>query len=347
MDTPALSFVIPLKNEQATLAELLARIETATTALDRSCEVIFVDDGSDDDSWPVIRSLVAAHEGVVRALRFRRNLGKAAALAAGFRAARGEVIFTLDADLQDDPQEIGRFLAKLDEGYDIVSGWKKVRHDPWHKVLPSRVFNAMLSTMSSTPLHDHNCGFKCYRSKVVKEIALYGEMHRMIPALGTIRGFASAEIPVTHHARRFGQSKYGVKRFLRGFMDMLTVSFLHNFRERPLHLMGGMALSFAAAGAVLIVTGLAAFHGSLAATPFVIVGGCFLASAVPLVGLGFLAELVVSSLSRLRAPLPIVEELPGPDEISVTKSRNAIDGAPSSGRERAVTMALAANDAIG
>jgi glycosyltransferase involved in cell wall biosynthesis len=341
MDSPLLSFVVPLKNEQATLGELLNRIEAATSILGHSYEVIFVDDGSDDGSWSVIRTLVENGQDRVRAMRFRRNLGKAAALSAGFRAARGDVIFTLDADLQDDPQEIGRFLAKLDEGYDIVSGWKKVRHDPWHKVLPSRVFNALLSTMSNTRLHDHNCGFKCYRSEVIQEVALYGEMHRMIPALGTIRGFASAEIPVMHHPRLHGQSKYGVKRFLRGFMDMFTVAFLHNFRERPLHLMGGMALSFGFVGAASIVLGLAAFSGSLAAAPIEMVGGCFLASAVPLLAIGFLAELVVSTLTGLRAPLPIVEELPKRAEVSVTTTRGEVEAGP--GRER-VSLSLAASD---
>src|SRR5580700_11376492 len=156
MSAPALSFVVPVKNEQETLRELFARIRGAVSDLGRSFEVIFVDDGSDDGSWGVIRSLVESQGGRAVALRFRRNLGKAAALAAGFRVARAEVIMTLDADLQDEPREIGRFLEKLDEGYDIVCGWKKVRHDPWHKVLPSRVFNAMLSRMSRTSLHDHN-----------------------------------------------------------------------------------------------------------------------------------------------------------------------------------------------
>ena len=209
LNTPSLSFVNPLKDEQPTIVELSDRIGEAVTALDRTYEVIFIDDGSTDASWSVIRMLADREGGRVRGIRFRRNLGKAPALHAGFKAARGETVFTLDADLQDDPREIGRFLDKLDEGFDIVSGWKKVRHDPWHKVLPSRVFNAMLSRVSATHLHDHNCGFKCYRARVVKELALYGEMHRMIPALSAIRGFTSSEIQVLHHPRRFGSSKYG------------------------------------------------------------------------------------------------------------------------------------------
>jgi glycosyltransferase involved in cell wall biosynthesis len=297
------------------------------SSLHRSFEVIFIDDGSDDESWSVMRSLVEEHPGRVFAIRFRRNLGKAAALSAGFRAARGEVVFTMDADLQDDPQEIPRFLAKLEEGYDIVSGWKKTRHDPWHKVLPSRVFNAMLSAVAKTPLHDHNCGFKCYRAQVVKELAIYGEMHRMIPALGSVRGFASTEIEVTHHPRRFGRSKYGFERFLRGFMDMLTVGFLQNYRERPLHLMGGMAVGFTAAGVFAIGLGLAPFTSPALVAPLEIVGGCLVASFIPLLGIGLLGELLVHTVSGFRAPLPIEEELPARDEIPEARKVSA-SGAP-------------------
>jgi glycosyltransferase involved in cell wall biosynthesis len=327
-----LSFVIPVKNEQATVRELLDRIQAAVSALGLSGEVIFVDDGSDDESWGVIRSLVEAHEGQVRGIRFRRNLGKAAALSAGFSAARGEVVLTLDADLQDDPREIGRFLAKLEEGYDIVSGWKRVRHDPWHKVIPSRFFNAMLSALSRTRLHDHNCGFKCYRWRVVKELALYGEMHRMIPALGTIRGFRSTEIEVTHHPRRFGRSKYGLTRFFRGFMDMFTVAFLRNYRERPLHLMGGIALLLSAAGVLAVGASFVPGSGSRGTMALEIVGASMLASAVPVLALGLLAELLVEKLHGARPPIAIAEELPT-TEISIGAELSLFDSVGSSRRE--------------
>jgi glycosyltransferase involved in cell wall biosynthesis len=334
MEKPMLSFVIPLKDEQATIGELHRRIEETVTRLGRSFEVIFVDDGSADESWSVVRSLVESSASCVRGLRFRRNLGKAAALAAGFHAAQGEVIFTLDADLQDDPQEIGRFLAKLGEGYDIVSGWKRVRHDPWHKVLPSRVFNAMLSAVSRTRLHDHNCGFKCYSAKVVKELSLYGEMHRMIPALSSIRGFRSTEIEVTHHPRQFGRSKYGIKRFLRGFMDMITVGFLQNYRERPLHLMGGMALTFAMFGALALGVGFAMPVGVRAAMLLEIVGGCLIAGSVPLTGLGLLGELFVHALPpSSRTSLPIIEELPE-SEVTVGTSLSLVERHVSGAYER-------------
>jgi hypothetical protein len=347
MDTPALSFVIPLMNEEATLPELLARIGESVSALHRTYEVIFVDDGSDDGSWQVIRSLVQKHPGAVRGIRFRRNLGKAAALAQGFRAARGSIVFTMDADLQDDPKEIGRFLEKLEEGYDIVSGWKKVRHDPWHKVLPSRVFNRMLSVMSKTPLHDHNCGFKCYRAKVVKEVALYGEMHRMIPALGTLRGFSSAEIAVLHHPRMFGKSKYGVKRFLRGFMDMLTVSFLQDFRERPLHFAGGVAVSCVCIGGAVFVVGLA---GGPLGIPLTVAGATLAGSAVTLLPLGLVAELMVHNTLGMRPDLPVIEEISGVPKARASAGRieaiDAIEASPSSVRERSVAL-RAAKEAAG
>jgi hypothetical protein len=244
----------------------------------------------------------------------------------------------MDADLQDDPTEIGRFLDKLAEGYDIVGGWKKVRHDPWHKVLPSRVFNAMLSVVSKTPLHDHNCGFKCYRASVVGEVALYGEMHRMIPALGTMRGFRSTEIEVQHHPRRFGRSKYGIRRFLRGFMDMLTIGFLHNFRERPLHLLGGLALTLVSLGVAAIAIGHAAPLGAHDALSLQITGASLIAGGVPLMGIGFLAELITYRSPPPHDALPIVESLPD-SEVIVGTSLALLEGSgpgPSRGQARAV-----------
>jgi glycosyltransferase involved in cell wall biosynthesis len=349
MEDPMLSFVIPLKDEQDTIRELHLRIEKAVNGLGRSFEIVFVDDGSEDQSWSIVRSLVESRSNRVRGIRFRRNLGKAAALAAGFHAARGEVVFTLDADLQDDPQEIGRFLAKLAEGYDIVSGWKRVRHDPWHKVLPSRIFNAMLSAVSRTRLHDHNCGFKCYSSNVVKELSLYGEMHRMIPALSSIRGFRSTEIEVTHHPRRFGRSKYGVKRFLRGFMDMITVGFLQNYRERPLHLLGGMALILAALGILAITAGLMIPVTARASMSLEMIGGVLVAGSAPLMGMGFLGELLVHALPPPQRSLPIIEELQSlpiaqeaqETELTIGASLSIVEGSgPDSARGRVSSESL-------
>jgi dolichol-phosphate mannosyltransferase len=209
--------------------------------------MIFVDDGSTDGSWEAIRTF-AASDPRVRAIRFRRNFGKAAALDAGFRAARGQQVITLDADLQDDPHEIPRLLEKLGQGYDVVSGWKKKRNDPWHKVLPSRAFNWLVSRLTRVRLHDHNCGLKCYRREIFDEVRLYGELHRFVPVLAHARGFRVAEIEVNHRPRRFGRSKYGWRRFLRGFLDLLTVKFLTGFGQRPQHFLGTVGLLFVLAG---------------------------------------------------------------------------------------------------
>jgi glycosyltransferase involved in cell wall biosynthesis len=246
-----LSFVIPLKDEAPTLKELFNKIAEQASAQTSLWEVIFVDDGSTDNSWDVIRGLAAENPNRIKAIRFRRNMGKADALAAGWQECRGDFVFTMDADLQDDPAEIPNFLQKMEEGWDIVSGWKRRRHDPWHKVLPSRVFNLMLSRVNKVKLHDHNCGFKCYRREVLQAIPMYGEMHRMVPSLAAIHGYRTAEIPVQHHPRSHGRSKYNFKRYLRGFLDMWTVNYLQNFRRRPFHLLGGVALAAGAAGILL------------------------------------------------------------------------------------------------
>lgn len=204
--------------------------------------------GARSSSWP---PPTAAQRGI----RFRRNFGKAAALQAGFQAARGERVVTLDADLQDDPREIPRLLALL-EGQprlDLVSGWKRVRHDPWHKVGPSRVFNYLVSRLTGVWLHDHNCGMKCYRREVLAELRLYGELHRFIPVLAAARGFRVGELAIAHRPRRFGHSKYGWIRFVRGFLDLLTVKFLVGFGNRPQHLLGGAGLVFFAIGFVGLI----------------------------------------------------------------------------------------------
>jgi dolichol-phosphate mannosyltransferase len=189
----------------------------------------------------------------VQGIRFRRNFGKAAALSAGFAAARGELVFTLDADLQDDPREIPRFLAEIDKGLDVVSGWKQVRNDPWHKVGPSRVFNWLVGYLTGVRLHDHNCGFKCYRREIFDEVRLYGELHRFVPVLAAARGWKVWEIAVNHRPRKFGSSKYGVRRFVKGFLDLLTVYFLTGFAQRPAHLLGTFGLASLAVGIVGMV----------------------------------------------------------------------------------------------
>jgi glycosyltransferase involved in cell wall biosynthesis len=242
-----LSIIVPVLNEAESLETLHREIGEAARGLDQPVEILFVDDGSNDASWNVIQTL-AERNPSVSGIRFRRNFGKAAALTAGMRAARGDLLLMIDADLQDDPAEIPKMLGKLGEGYDVVNGWKERRLDPWHKVYPSRVFNWIVSRLSGLKLHDHNCGLKLFRAEVAAEIRLYGELHRFIPVLAHARGFRVTELPVHHRPRRFGSSKYGVRRFARGFLDLLTVTFLTGFGQRPQHILGGFGLCFLGLG---------------------------------------------------------------------------------------------------
>jgi glycosyltransferase involved in cell wall biosynthesis len=331
-----ISFVIPVYNERESLAALLGELSGAVASHGLGeAEFLFIDDGSRDGSWSVLKGL-AAGDRRVKAIRFRRNFGKAAALTAGFAEAKGEIVFTLDADLQDDPAEIPRFLSKLEEGdgLDVVSGWKRTRHDPWHKVLPSRVFNRMVSAMTGAYLHDHNCGFKCYRSEVLDEVNIYGELHRFVPVLAHSRGFRVGEVEVKHRARQFGRSKYGFSRFAKGFLDLLTVRFLTRYGQRPQHLLG-------VAGLVLFSIG-AAVMGYLAVVwvvdhwirgedhpigtrPLLIYSTAMLGVGTQLLCLGILAELITSYNLRAEDTYSVAETV-GPGEGA---------GAAVSGRDQA------------
>jgi glycosyltransferase involved in cell wall biosynthesis len=246
---PEISIVVPVYNEAESLRELHQQIATVAVTHNLALEIVFVDDGSRDASWSIVTAL-ASEDPRVRGLRFRRNFGKAAALTAGLRTARGPLLMMMDADLQDDPAELPQFLAKLNDGYDVVNGWKQRRLDPWHKVYPSRVFNWLIGRLTGLHLHDHNCGLKLFRRAVADEIRLYGELHRFIPVLAFARGFRVTELVVNHRPRQFGYSKYGVRRFLRGFLDLLTVSFLTSYGQRPQHILGGIGLLFFGLGLV-------------------------------------------------------------------------------------------------
>jgi dolichol-phosphate mannosyltransferase len=301
-----ISIVVPLFNERDSLPLLQAEIAAAMPRIELDYEVLFVDDGSTDGSWNVLVDL-AAKDRHVRGIRLRRNFGKAAALSAGFHACRGEIILTLDADLQDDPKEIGSFLSALDRDLDVVSGWKRVRRDPWHKVWPSRVFNWMVSALTGVRLHDHNCGMKCYRAEVFREVRLYGELHRFIPVLAAARGFRVGEIEIQHRPRRFGRSKYGVRRFFKGFLDLLTVKFLTGFGRRPQHLLGGVGLvSFVAGGLGLVYLGVTWLINawapgsflSLHERPLLTYSVAALLLGAQMMSIGFLAELITAYQSR-------------------------------------------------
>lgn len=236
--TPRLSIVIPVLDEEGSIPELVDRIRSVCDGSGFSFEVLFVDDGSTDETWDVIRTM---HERDARfaGIRFRRNYGKSAALAVGFERARGRYVVTMDGDLQDDPAEIPGLIALLETGYDLVSGWKKKRQDPLSKTVPSRFFNFVTRRIASIPLHDFNCGLKAYRSEVVKTVKVYGELHRYIPLLAKWEGFERiTEKEVQHHPRRHGTTKFGFERFLRGFLDLLSVTFLTRFASRPMHFFG-------------------------------------------------------------------------------------------------------------
>lgn len=246
-DSRSLSVIVPVFNEQDTLRALADEVRSTVQHSLSEWELIFVDDGSTDRSWSVIREL-SSENPRIRGIRFRRNFGKAAALTAAMRAARGRLLLMMDADLQDDPAEIPEFLSLIDAGADVVNGWKKRRLDPWHKVYPSRVFNWMVSSLTGLQLHDHNCGIKMFRAEVAQEIQIYGELHRFIAVLAFARGFRVTESPVHHRPRQFGHSKYGMRRFLRGLLDLLTVTFLTSYGRRPLHALGAVGLFFFGCG---------------------------------------------------------------------------------------------------
>lgn len=239
---PELSYVVPLLNERRSLEELYQRIRDVSESLGREFEVLFVDDGSTDDSFGLLRQM-HGQDPRVRVLRFGKNRGKSDALDAGFRAVRGRLVITMDADLQDDPEEVPRLLEKLEgEDYDLVSGWKKNRQDPPGKRLLSRLFNAVTARFSGVRLHDFNCGFKVYRREVTDTLRVYGELHRFLPVLAHWHGFRVGEMDVRHHARRFGKSRYGPTRIAKGLFDFITVMFLVKFEKRPLHLFGSIGM---------------------------------------------------------------------------------------------------------
>lgn len=294
---------MPLLNEAESLRELAENIHQAINT-EYSYEVIFVDDGSTDGSWGVIEELSNLHENV-RGIRFRRNYGKSTALQKGFEIARGEFIATLDADLQDDPAEIPAMIQQLVDGdLDLVSGWKKERKDPISKTIPSRFFNMVTSRMSGIKLKDFNCGLKVYRRNVIEAIEIYGEMHRYIPVLAKWEGFDRiGEKAVKHHPRKFGKTKFGLSRFINGFLDLLTLVFIHVYFQRPMHFFGSIGFVSLALGAAIttyLVIMRVFFEQYLSNRPLLLFGILLLVLGLQFFSVGFLGEMLNKARNRQR-----------------------------------------------
>lgn len=290
-----ISVVIPVHDEELSVALLYDELSAAFAGDSRTWEAVFVDDGSSDGTFAALTRLHGANDNV-RVVRLRRNFGKAAALDAGFGEATGDVVVTIDGDLQDDPSEIPRLLAKLDEGYDLVSGWKTKRRDPLTRRIPSRIFNTVAGKVSGVHLHDLNCGLKAYRAEVVEGMQLYGELHRYIPVLAHYRGYRVTELPVNHRPREHGRSNYGVERYVRGFLDLLTVTFMGRYRHRPLHLFGGLGLLAGTMGfAILVYLTIVKLAGhAIGQRPLLTLGVLLIVVGIQLLSLGLLSELITS-----------------------------------------------------
>jgi glycosyltransferase involved in cell wall biosynthesis len=290
-----ISVVVPVHNEERSIGLLHEELQAALDPLGEEWEAVYVDDGSTDESFSALTRL-HAREDNVRVVRLRRNFGKAAALAAGFAQAAGERVITIDGDLQDDPSEIPQLLAKLEEGFDVVSGWKTRRRDPLSRRLPSKLFNWVAGWMSGLRLHDMNCGLKAYRAEVVHNLVLYGELHRFIPVLAHEQGYRVAELPVNHRPREHGRSRYGMERYLRGFLDLLTVSFMGRYRHRPLHLFGGLGLLLGGSGVVLLVylTVVKLTGHAIGQRPLLTLGVLLVVVGMQFFTLGLISEMITS-----------------------------------------------------
>ena len=295
-----ITFVVPVYNEEKSLEILYDKI-LENMPDEYETEIIFVNDGSTDQSATVIKEIIAKDKRV-HLISFRKNFGKAMALESGFRNAHGTIVITMDADLQDDPVEIPNFIAKIDEGYDLVSGWKEKRQDPLEKRLPSKLFNKVTAKLSGVQLHDFNCGYKAYRKEVIDAIDVYGELHRYIPVLAHRKGFRIAEISVHHNKRQFGKSKYGFERYLRGLFDSLTVAFLGKYYDRPMHLFGRGGLLCGLAGGIICIylLVLKLMGNAIGGRPLLVLGVLLLVLGVQMFSTGFIGDMIVDATYRRR-----------------------------------------------
>jgi glycosyltransferase involved in cell wall biosynthesis len=313
--SPRVSVVVPVLDEAESLPALTFRlIEVARQYRIDLEQIILVDDGSRDHSWSVMRRLAVEYEPVV-SIRLRRNFGKSTALNVGIVAASGSIIVTMDADLQDDPSELPHFIAAMASGYDVVSGWKKIRNDPPTKTLPSRLFNRVTAAVSGVALHDFNCGYKAYRREVFDMVELYGELHRFVPVLAHSMGFRIGELVVRHHPRRAGQSKFGGRRFLHGFLDLLTVLTITRYARRPGHLFGGLGTMALLAGLTILfyLTGLKLFAGEdIGGRPLLLLGALSVVVGMQTLLFGILAELINSRTRGVEPSALVRERVSGP-----------------------------------
>ncbi len=302
----SISILIPVFNEQDSLEELLAQInQTLDKKLSEyKSEIIFINDGSTDDSLNVLKKL-SKKDKKIKIASFRKNLGKAVALNYGFQKSTGDLIVTLDADLQDIPSNIPVLISKVSEGYDLVVGWRKERVNPKNKTLPSLIFNFIINKSSQIPLHDFNTGLKVMKKQVAKELSLYGELHRFIPVLAYERGFKVAEVPVTHNTRKFGKTKYGLSRMVRGFFDFLTVMFLGNFSQRPLHFFGVIGLVSIFLGVIFgSYLSILHFQGeSIGRRPLLNLSLLLVLGGLQILSIGFIGELLINSKHNKNLPV--------------------------------------------
>jgi glycosyltransferase involved in cell wall biosynthesis len=313
MQKTKVSFVIPAKDEERSISILISGIEKVIKKITNNYEIIIIDDGSIDKTFDIVKNLTKKSRKI-KLIRHRGNFGKSVALQNGFTLATGDFVFTMDADLQDDPKEIPNFIKKLNDGYDLVSGWKKIRHDPkLTKVIPSRIINWLASTLTGVAIHDTNCGYKIYRNEVVKNLNLYGELYRFIPIMAAKMRFTVGEIPVVHHQRKYGKSKFGWSRTIKGIIDLLTIVFLTGYIQRPGHFFGGIGFISFASGFVigLYITYLRITTGGIAyRQPLLFLGVLLMILGIQMISTGLLAEMIIYSQKRQDYSTSIKEIIP-------------------------------------
>jgi len=295
-----LSVVIPVYNEGENLNSLYRQLKSVLESLGKTYEMILVDDGSTDSSFSILKKLHGQDHNV-KVIQLRRNFGKAAALSAGFTSAQGKIIITMDADLQDDPRGIPNFIKKLNEGYDLVSGWRFKRQDPFSRTFPSRLFNSLTATLTGVKVHDFNCGFKAYRKELIESLDLYGELHRYIPALAHWKGFKVGETKVEHHPRAHGKSKYGVERLFRGLTDLFTVMYLTKYMKKPLHLFGAVGVLLLLLGFIInayFVILKFILRQPIGGRPLLLLGILLMLIGFQIISTGLIGEMIVSTRDK-------------------------------------------------